>query len=618
MGFSPRRTTGQDGFGRKEAGSGSDWSGSPALVLVALGFDHTVRHPCPVSKPPTSGVIGTDWYATHVAVRLHDFFFATTPWQRRLWDAGTPFMLRELLDAARWRGENVLSAGSVSWLAHELHRIAGRDVGVGAADVRRRLNDELPKAVDPDTRHWRAVEQMLPTIENDYLRRWMISVDEAQPPGAERVARVIAAHLLDKGYSQAYLARWVKKHIDEKVSLGELILDACRLASEPESTFEVLLPFIKMPKPQIARSQLNWRSSQQVAQWLNEHQDPSAKRTDLRHVGGFIYEIPARDVGAATRTVAGIRDRLFARASYVSGFGRMEAAAIVWIRDVGATSPGVVTRSLDAERRGTYVRSLLRENKLHDVGIQSTALDDALELAAALNNSTSRGPALTSGWSALESLLFSPGDPQDAKDGRGAVVCDRASELVSCSWPRAELTALTYADTTIASSPSNLNGEHATRLDNSRGMPPTALDSATLRSDFDASSSNLERCRTLLASYSNSLRLDLSEPSDIAAQERMLSLLNNPRTTLNEVRGHVQHAFRRMYRMRNIVVHGGAASSSGLEVALRTTAPLVGAALDRIAHAQLVDGVHPLALAARASVSLDLADVTTGVADLLA
>ncbi len=140
-----------------------------------------------------------------------------------------------------------------------------------------------------------------------------------------------------------------------------------------------------------------------------------------------------------------------------------------------------------------------------------------------------------------------------------------------------------------------------------------------LRGALNSASSNAGRCRVLLDAYDKGQRLVLEDPSNIAAQERMLALAASPLRTLEEVRGHVRHAFRRMYRLRNIVLHGGAASSSGLDVALRTAAPLVGAALDRVAHAQLVNHVPPLALAARAELHLQLVGTpgAPGLADLL-
>jgi hypothetical protein len=116
-------------------------------------------------------------------------------------------------------------------------------------------------------------------------------------------------------------------------------------------------------------------------------------------------------------------------------------------------------------------------------------------------------------------------------------------------------------------------------------MDPSA--SETLTSALESASSNRDRCQIVLDEYANGRCLTLA-PAGAAAQERVLAVIKRPYVELTEIRTHVQQAFRRLYRMRNIVMHGGAASAAGLEVTLRTAAPLVGAALDRIAHAQLV------------------------------
>ncbi len=568
-------------------------------------------------------MIGADWYATHVAVRLRDFFFTSTPWQRRLWDAGTVSALKELLEVSRWRSEHVLSDGAVRWFAHELERVVGVDTGVGDRVIKKRIVDELKTGVPYDSRHWRTLEQLVPNVEHGYLCRWETAIDSPTPPGAERVARAVAAQLLDRGYSLAFLHAWVTRHMSRAGSLRDLLADAMTLDARHDCTFEVLLPFQVMPQQQVAQAQGNWLPGPEAKAWLEARGGQARDRPAIRYAGAFAYTVHAKDPYAAARIVAGIRDRLLARASYAAGYSKIAACNVTWVHEAGATphAGGVPLFSLRPEHRGTYVRSLVRENKVHDVGVTASALDDALELAASLNNSNSPGPALASGWSALEALLFAPGDPEDAKDGRGVVVCDRAAALVVCSWPRSELTSLTYAGPSAGptSSTSRLVGDLAADLDARQGGSPGELATNALRGALNSASSNAGRCRVLLDAYDKGQRLVLEDPSNIAAQERMLALAASPLRTLEEVRGHVRHAFRRMYRLRNIVLHGGAASSSGLDVALRTAAPLVGAALDRVAHAQLVNHTPPLALAARAELHLQLVGTpgAPGLADLL-
>jgi hypothetical protein len=83
-------------------------------------------------------------------------------------------------------------------------------------------------------------------------------------------------------------------------------------------------------------------------------------------------------------------------------------------------------------------------------------------------------------------------------------------------------------------------------------------------------------------------------------------LLADPHAQLKDVSTVLTGVFRRLYRQRNIVVHGGSTEAIALDAALRTSAPLVGAALDRLVHAQLIDEETPLTLAARAENSLAL------------
>jgi hypothetical protein len=107
--------------------------------------------------------------------------------------------------------------------------------------------------------------------------------------------------------------------------------------------------------------------------------------------------------------------------------------------------------------------------------------------------------------------------------------------------------------------------------------------------------------------------------SDNPAAQRMADLVQDPRPVLNDVAGAFRIALRRLYRTRNIILHGGATQGVALEASLRTAAPLVGAGLDRVVHAAYAEDLAPLALAARAEVALQLVNGETGlsVVDLL-
>lgn len=564
-------------------------------------------HPAMTMPAKSQGVIGQDWFATHVSARLQDFFFETAPWQRRLWDAGTLSALKELLDASFWQSQNVLSAGSVSWLATELERIVGRDHGLGGREMKKKFAAELATSVPYDSRHWRTLQQLTLQAEKNYLGRWLDAIDQPTAPGAERTARAIAGLLLDSGFSMPFLHSWIGRHISAASRLEEVFRDAEELRNQGLQEFEAVIPFALMPNMPVAEAHVRWLSAPAVSTWLVG--DNPDSRTGVRQVGGFSYTLEAKDPYAAARMAAGIVDRLIARASYAPGYKRMAPSGTVWVRSPGDSSAREYP--LAQPHRGTYVRSLVSEIKVHDVGVTSTSLDDALELAASLNNSSSAGPAVASGWSALEALLFSPGDPQDHKDGRGVIVAARAASLAACSWPRAELTSLAHAHNRKPAAPSHA-GHFAQALNPSSSGGLASTDRTAVAKQIRNAAGNKERCDIVLSHFDAGHMLHLAGASDAAAQERVLGLIADTRGTLGDVRTQINHAFRRMYRNRNMVVHGGAANAGTLEVALRTSAPLVGAVLDRIAHAQLVGEVPPLDLAARGDISLESVHLPEG------
>lgn len=92
----------------------------------------------------------------------------------------------------------------------------------------------------------------------------------------------------------------------------------------------------------------------------------------------------------------------------------------------------------------------------------------------------------------------------------------------------------------------------------------------------------------------------------------MKAVLAEPSRQLDDVRSIIRGVFRRLYRQRNIVVHGGNTAAIALDSCLRTAAPLIGAGLDRLVHAQLIEHVDPLDLAARAENGLNLVNDPLG------
>ncbi|GAA2504434.1 hypothetical protein [Winogradskya humida] len=380
----------------------------------------------------------------------------------------------------------------------------------------------------------------------------------------------MATHLLDRGWSSGRLHRWVRDASAlPGVSLRDLLQEAADFAALDDSEFEVLVPFVSLPDHQdLAEWLPEWRPAPVAAAWF----EGQGVVNRPRHNGAFLYRIQAKDAVAAARKAGALVLRLEARSSFArNGRGRLQPVGRVWVGNYPEPLP------VQFPARGADVLALQRERTMYSI-TGSDRLDDALELAAPVNGGPP-APAVSGAWAAIESLMYHPGDKTDPSAGR-AVAADRMASLVACSWPRAELTALSY-----------------------RHKPPKPDDLSLALADAQ---SNAERCDVLVGVLSTPDQPVLTRASDVAARQRMANLVMSPHRELADVQRVYSGVMRRLYRQRNIVAHGGTTAAVALEAALRTAAPLVGAGLDRLVHASLTQGLEPLELAARAENSLAL------------
>jgi hypothetical protein len=523
----------------------------------------------------TNSRLASDPYARHVLARLLDFFGGTTPWPRRLWDVGAVLALREAAEAGEWSRMRVLSPGAVSWYLHSLERQLGPDRGLGDAALRKELIRLLRSGLGSETQDRRRLIQLIPVINSSYIAAWRNALDSERPPLPEHLAKAIATHLLDSGHSSGQLYRWARSlRTQEDVTLADLLARADTLAAQDDQLFDVLVPFATVPDSSTQAEHLpEWCPAQQVVAWFAAN----GLRDRPRQNGAFRYQVRAKDAVAAAKIVGDRVRRMAGRRAYSRGSRKLlEPTGKMWVAGWDAPLP------LLPPERGAKVLTLEIERAVYSI-TSGDRLDEALELAAPLNAGSAASAAAGS-WSAIESLLFHPGD---TREGR-AVAGDRLAAIVTCSWPRAELTALSY--------------QHKLR----------SGDTDRISMRLTAKRGNLWRSVVVSRALSSGEKLNLTAPSDIAAAERMTAVLRAPHQRLKDVCRTFQGAFRRLYRQRNIVVHGGYTQAIALDSALRVAAPLVGVGLDRLVHAQHDRGPDPLGLAARAANSIALVDDPLG------
>lgn len=525
-----------------------------------------------------------DPLSRHVLARMADYVEDEgTPWPRRLWDVGSVLALDELWEAGKWQADNVLSAAACDWQRNELSALIGPDPGLGEKELRREITDLLKKPLPDPSPERRRLKQIVGHARIGYLRRWAEAVEHGHVKKPERFSRSVAAHLLDLGHSASHLRGWVQCMKRRSPTVADIAIEAAELAGKPSKEFEVLVALEKVPRRDLAESLPSWRRKGEVVSWLKENGHDTA---GFRAGGGFVYRVPALDAYGAAEQARQLLDRMVARSQFLrKDRGGIVPLPHIWV----AGHPDAVP--LTPPARGADVLSLVHEGHLYKVDGRRNQIDDALELAAAVNRGA-LGPAVAGSWAAVEALLTHPDDPKGEERSGKAVAADRLAAMLACSWPRAELTTLAHRHT-----PSR----------------PDALAAAIADAE-----TNLERSRLVAQALgtegADALTLaKATKYSDRAAAERMVALINTPAQQLQQVRKAFQIALRRLYRTRNIILHGGSIDGVALEASLRTAAPLVGAGLDRIIHAYYTEGTEPLDLAARAEVALRLVDGETGL-----
>lgn len=525
-----------------------------------------------VSAPYTQRLVG----------RMLDCFQVHAPWQRRLWHVGLITSLQEAHEASFAVRERALGAESFRWFRNSLRGRVSRDPGVGDSKQLAALQEILRGEIIAESVDHRMLGLIVEDVRERYLKRWEQTLGhENHGFGAERAARALAGHLLDAGHSQDGLHRWLTwlaRHDGAEHDASSIIAQARGLEARQRRRYQVLV-FLVSPYPATVSQPPELLRRDDVARWMASR-GASQLLKGVPYEAGLLLRLAAHDMQAAAERAGEIADALTARAA-VGTRSRLVVHPEAYVR------PNQARLLPLRRRRRVDVRALERQDRLvDDLGaIASGPVDAALQLLAHLD----QGPpeaAATSGWSAIESLLTAPGD----EDGN-VVAASRLAALVTCAWPRAELTTLAHR-----------------RID--------AIDDE-LTTKLKAAETNREKSGLIAAEIQAGNWLKLEDRSDETSVRRLEKLFKDPAGTLGSIRGYADSAFRRLYRQRNLVAHGGRTSAVALRPSLRTVAPLVGAGMDRIVHAYLVDGIAPLDLAAQAELELqragsaDAADVTT-------
>ena len=522
---------------------------------------------------------GTE-FERFVAARLIDFFAAETLWQRQLWDVGACLSLYELLEATSAADDGALTPDTVNWFKRSLSETLGPDVGIGSRERRRALQEALGVDLAVGSHEFFIIRDIAESAEDAYLSHWASALrsEEADALGPERVARAIAGHMLGRGFSPQYLHRWWTyriKHEPDRRSLSELLDEAHQRTQESFQTFQVITPLR-------SASRRVW----EIPEWLTPHASsviltPLNKGPLAGLAGALQFSVQARDPSAAVEQIADRVDQYVARITLGGKNEHLEPMPFVWVQQDGQTYRRTRLRT----RRGLEIPVLHRRDE-PITGSVEPRIDASLELLGPVDKG-SPSTAVSGAWAAVETLLTGPGDRAKVH------AADRLAALIACSFVRAELTELAYRYSDSGS-------------DTSKTEALRSVETNTERSG-------------LMAEFLQASEVNFGDPSDQAAAERIRRILKNPKPGLADVENHVQRVVRRLYRLRNLVLHNAATDSVTLAATLRTSVPLLGAGIDRIVRGAVLQDCQPLELAARARLVLDTASTLkpTEFADLL-
>lgn len=507
-----------------------------------------------------------------------------TPWDRRAWQPGTLLALKELVEAAEWCSKGVLSEESVQYFKNnQIRPDLGRDIGIGTSAVRSQLDDLFKRPFKYNSQSRRELSRLIEWIEVNYLLAWQ-DASGGNTFDGERASRFITSHLLDLGFHPDYLRKEISA-VDSAASAADVIEELRGMASRPLTRFCGWVQLTSVPKIELLKQSSFWVSPSEVSQLLRK----AGEAPPRGQWGGMRFEVEARDALAATAAVHDQLLRLQNRARFLRSQKPFLYEPKFRLFD------GTVI-SIKTHRTAISAMSLVKAGVLYRTeGGEGSfdRIDDSFELASHLISSPP-AVAVSNAWAALEALLIDPAENDRAAGGR-VVAADRAATIVANGWPRAELTRLSYIAAKMLDSHSRLK----------RALEVTGEDA------------NIRRCRVLLENWNEVESLKNLPPRDMAAISRMSRLLNNPSGTLGRVEGYIKGSFRRLYRQRNLVMHGGAVRSLALAPTARTVGPLVGIFMDRISASAHLEGNNPLDAVAQAAVSLRLARKNNDVSHTL-
>lgn len=511
--------------------------------------------------------------AAALAARTIELSNDNGPWSRKPHSTSVITYLYELHDAPEWYERDVLSASAIKRLINQIKRLLSKDdliIASGQAETLAQIlqTDFLAKSVERHRLH-----DIIQTLEQNFNEIIRAHLAKQEDLDIESYAFQFASHLLESGFSKEKINQELKQF--KKTDLGDFLDGFLELSKVKEQTFNFILPTNIVG----GSSEMNQLSS---LHWISRDKVNERLKSAATYDGGYEVAFQAKDVHAAAK-IAHEKALLLAARLKFSNLSNQKLSDVVYCQDTkeffrfDSNTPNA---RLGSSVSLNQILNVLSDRK-NEQSYESLRLDNALGMATALNGRLA-APAITGGWTALESLLKGPRTRNSTK----YFVNYSAARIAAASISRAELTAISY-QVNEKKHPDLANCLNAELLNRDRAL-------IVQKYLWDETDNESDISKTRLQT-----KFNWRQKADMLAIERIRNILKAPISELETKTQEIAGTFDQLYRFRNIVAHGGAHSGRLINASLRVSTPIVGAVLDRITHYVLTEDIEISNLVAR-------------------
>ncbi|MBF6101713.1 hypothetical protein IU510_27210 [Nocardia cyriacigeorgica] len=481
-----------------------------------------------------------------IAQRVSALIAADSGWSQCLWRIGTLGALEECLSLAK----SGATLTRNQYVINTARRVTEKDPAI-LGKRRGQILSSLPKKADSfalGSSSYFLLRHEVDNLRSDYYELWdtyLSKIDESEDVedtciDINSTASYIAAHLRTCGFSDKWIAKhcsYYLNHHSEKSSLRELLKVAGDIFKKGSGLYEFLVPL-----PQVSFGRLTGAPWLPAEEFSREFEACFPEVDPPTHAGGLLFRIEALEKYGAYDSF--VRKFSLARVRSRIGAGNRELAFVnsYWV----VPGDGCEIQFEFADPFQLTISALDSEEGRRLLQPLPSELEAALDLLSNRKMAPSRSSCITS-WAVMETLFADPTD-----FGSMADIADRAADLLTCMY---------VTDLFIRIADRHLQAEDDDLC--------IRLCSATAGKRFAYIVEHISMGRSIPDGEGQDI-VDLQEAKRLVEEERYL----------HTIRNEFSEALRRLYDVRNQIVHAGILEPYAMDATLLVASKLLIAIID--------------------------------------